>query len=53
MNTDTDLIFRYYNAKHHPELEKFPHHKHTREKIIEADGPNLSLVLKEIKDYLD
>ena len=53
MNTDTNLIFRYDNAKHHPELKTSTHHKHTREKIIEADEPNLSLVLKEIKDYLD
>ncbi|MDI6794402.1 MAG: DUF6516 family protein [bacterium] len=49
-----ESIFRYDNAKHHPEIKTFPHHKHTKVKgIIEAKEVSLINVIKEIEvEYL-
>lgn len=48
------LIFRYDNAPHHPEVETHPHHKHVgiAEKVVSAPPPTLSAVLAEIEAYL-
>src|SRR3990172_1803811 len=37
MDTGQELVFRYDNAPHHPEVDTFPHHKHVLEHI-EASG---------------
>lgn len=50
MNAEGDLIFRYDNVPHHPELKSFPHHKHTQDKIFDAVEPSLILILTEIKN---
>jgi len=34
-----DLIFRYDNAPHHPEVRTHPHHKHTPHGVEEAEPP--------------
>jgi hypothetical protein len=34
MSNESNLIFRYDNAGHHPELETFPYHKHIIENVI-------------------
>ncbi|MCK4662425.1 MAG: hypothetical protein KAT68_06150 [Bacteroidales bacterium] len=56
MNKDKNLIFRYDNAPHHPEIATFPHHKHiienTQKTIIESKETNLSKVLEEIQKIL-
>ena len=36
------LIFRYDNTPHHPELSNFPYHKHIESKVIESGDPALS-----------
>ena len=49
---DNILIFRYDNAPHHPEIETHPHHKHIEKRVIAANPPDLSDVLREIDYYL-
>jgi hypothetical protein len=51
-NADIELIFRYDNAPHHPEVATFPHHKHTKTAIETATPPHLGDVLKEIDQIL-
>ena len=54
-NRLTDIrIFRYDNAKHHPEVKTFPHHKHlgretTPDKVVEAEEISLKDILLEIE----
>jgi hypothetical protein len=38
---------RYDNAKHHPEIKTFPHHKHISGKIEDSKEPELIDVLSE------
>jgi len=55
---DAQLIFRYDNAPHHPDVGTHPHHKHifnpqTGVEIIEpAKPPHLNDVLREIDQRL-
>jgi len=48
------MVFRYDNAPHHPEILTFPHHKHVAdvrpksESIESATAPHLGEVLREI-----
>jgi hypothetical protein len=48
------LIFRYDNAPHHPEIATHPHHKHIgpKDRLAPADQPNLSQVFSEIEAML-
>ena len=52
------LIFRYDNAPHHPEINTYPHHKHgvhprTCGEFIEpALPPHLADVLQEVDQHL-
>ena len=54
-NRLTDMrIFRYDNAKHHPEVKTFPHHKHSGketvpDKVVESEEISLKDVLLEIE----
>ena len=45
---DEQMIFRYDNAPHHPELPGFPHHKHVVDSTVESQLPSLKEVLPEI-----
>ncbi len=47
-----ELIFRYDNSPHHPEIETFPHHKHVSDKVLPSRPPDLSDVLREIDNRL-
>jgi hypothetical protein len=47
------LIFRYDNAPHHPEIVTYPHHKHTPTAIELASPPHLVQVLQEIGQQPD
>ena len=53
MDKNDNLIFRYDNAKHHPEINTFPHHKHLKDKIIESTEPELFDILVEIESKAD
>ena len=44
------IIFRYDNAYHHPEIKTFPHHKHTKNGIVESQELELIDVLNEISE---
>jgi hypothetical protein len=48
MTTDGQMIFRYDNAPHYPDISTFPHHKHTSGKIIPASMPAITDLLNEI-----
>ena len=50
MDKNNKLIFRYDNAKHHPEIDTFPHHVHTENKISESEEPELIDILIQIND---
>lgn len=48
-----ELIFRYDNARHHPELPGFPEHKHVSgQKPEPSPAPDLTDVLREIDAIL-
>ena len=49
MDKNKDLNFRYDNAKHHPEIETHPHHKHTPSGIVPSEEPEIGDVLTEIE----
>ena len=48
MDESQNLVFRYDNAPHHPQVKSFPHHKHTTRAIKASKEPNLQSVLLEI-----
>ncbi len=53
MNHGNRLIFRYDNAPHHPELDTFPHHKHTLlGKEPSPKMPKIEEVLDEISNCI-
>lgn len=48
MNPIGQMLFRYDNAPHHPEVTSHPHHKHISDNVILAGEPSLKDVLDEI-----
>jgi len=50
-DTDANLIFRYDDTPHHPNLDTFPHHKHDggETNAIATVPPDLPAVLQEIE----
>ena len=42
-----NLIFRYDNTPHFPELSSYPHHKHLPEGVHETEEPDILNVIKE------
>ncbi len=44
-----ELVFRYDNTPHFPDLPSFPHHKHLRNDVVAASKPDLPDVLQEAK----
>ncbi len=53
MNSSDEIIFRYDNAYHHPEIETFPHHKHLAENIEKSQEPELFDILIEISKIIN
>ena len=49
---DSEIIFRYDNAPHHPYITTYPHHKHVGDSVEPADAPDLAHVLNEIEQLL-
>jgi len=43
-----NLIFRYDNTPHFPDLENFPHHKHLSDNIISSQEPSVLEVIEEV-----
>jgi len=48
MSSTGQMLFRYDNAPHHPEIDNCPHHKHTSDKIVPSTMPSLKDILNEI-----
>ena len=49
-NNRNVLIFRYDNTPHFPNIDSFPHHKHSSKDVIASNHPNLIDVIDEAKD---
>ena len=51
MNVNDEMIFRYDNAPHHPEIATHPHHKHVKGESVpkQSKGVGLKEVLFEIE----
>jgi hypothetical protein len=47
-NAGNQLIFRYDNTPHFPNLPSFPHHKHLPNKVIASEKPDLLQILQEV-----
>jgi len=48
-DTKNQLIFRYDNTPHYPNLKSFPHHKHSKREVIAVEKPSIPNVLEEVK----
>lgn len=48
-----NLICRWDNTPHHPELDNFPHHIHTKDKVSASSEMDLRKVLSEAKAVLE
>ena len=42
-----NLVFRYDNTPHFPELEGFPHHKHLPNKVFASKEPSILKIIEE------
>ncbi len=42
-----NLIFRYDNTPHFPNLSSFPHHKHLASQVISCNQPSLETVIQD------
>jgi len=51
MSVNDEMIFRYDNAPHHPEIATHPHHKHVKGESVpkQSKGVGLKEVLFEIE----
>jgi hypothetical protein len=47
-----NLIFRYDNTPHFPDLSSFPHHKHLPNQVIVSEQPNIAIALQDVTDFL-
>ena len=48
MDSGMNMVFRYDNSVHYPEIPNFPHHKHLPQDIIASKEPDLSTILLEV-----
>lgn len=51
-NESGEVIFRYDNAPHYPNILTYPHHKHVGSAVEPAQVPDLSEVLREIEQMI-
>ena len=49
MDKDKNLILRYDNVPHFPNLSSHPHHKHTKTEVEASEAPDLIDVIDEIE----
>jgi hypothetical protein len=50
-NESNQLLFRYDNAPHFPNLATFPHHKHLHNETIASEKPTILEVLIECQNH--
>ena len=48
-NSQNNLVFRYDNTPHFPEINSFPHHKHFKDNIVAVDKPSILEVIEEAR----
>ncbi len=48
-----NLIFRYDNTPHFPNLSSFPHHKHIASQVISCNQPSLETVIQDAIAFLE
>lgn len=46
-----NLIFRYDNTPHFPDLPSYPHHKHLPNRVISCQQPNITLVMQDVMEF--
>lgn len=51
-NNKKELIFRYDNAEHHPEISTYPHHKHLLDTVVSSKKPSFKETIDEILLFL-
>jgi len=51
-NKDGEIIFRYDNSPHYPDINTYPHHKHVGSQIEPAEIHDLSEILREIEESI-
>ncbi len=49
---ENQLIFRYDNTPHFPNMKTFPNHKHLLDNVIESVKPSFPEVVKEINEII-
>ena len=42
-----NLVFRYDNTPHYPDIPSFPHHKHLPNKVVGVEQPSVREVIEE------
>ena len=52
MNKAKEMLFRYDNVAHHPEIASHPDHKHVANKVLESKNPGLLEVIDEIENLI-
>jgi len=52
MGKNKQLIFRYDNVPHFPKIKTHPHHKHTKDKVVESKAPGLLEVIEEVETLI-
>jgi Family of unknown function (DUF6516) len=48
-NSQNNLVFRYDNTPHFPEINSFPHHKHLKDNVVAVDKPPILKVIEEAR----
>ena len=51
-NESAEVIFRYDNVPHYPNISTYPHHKHIGSTVEPAQVPDLSEILREIEQFI-
>jgi hypothetical protein len=51
-NASGEIIFRYDNAPHYPNIPTYPHHKHVGSTVQPSSIPDLSEVLSEVEQMI-
>ena len=46
-DSQNNIVFRYDNTPHFPDLESFPHHKHLCNDVVSSDEPSVIRVIEE------
>ena len=54
MNVNDEMVFRYDNSPHHPEIATYPHHKHVKGEKVPRRSKEVGLkdVLLEIEEMI-